>query len=453
MFDPAIHASRRARLIGQMRRGIAVIPTAPEAVRNGDSHYPYRYDSHFHYLTGFDEPEAVLVLIAGQGLPANGSPQAILFCREKNMEREIWDGYRHGPDAAKIAFSFDAAFPIAQLDDKLVELMGNQPALFHPVGANATWDARLLGLRSRVQEKARSGISAPNEIHDVRVLLDEMRLLKGSGELATMRRAAAISSAAHIRAMRATRPGRMEYEIEAELLHEFRRNGALAPAYPPIVAGGANACVLHYTGNNAALKDGDLLLIDAACELDGYAADITRTFPVNGKFSAAQKDVYEMVLAAQAAAIAAAKPGNHWNDPHDAALRVIAQGLLDLKLCSGSLDGVLESESYKRFYMHRTGHWLGMDVHDVGAYKVEGNWRPLQPGMTLTVEPGCYIRPADDVPQALWNIGIRIEDDVAITPQGCEVLTGAAPKTVMAIEELMDTSIRAQDTIARKGGI
>ncbi|MDE2309419.1 MAG: aminopeptidase P N-terminal domain-containing protein [Betaproteobacteria bacterium] len=431
MPEPATCASRRARLISLMRRGIAVIPTAPEAVRNGDAHYPYRYDSHFYYLTGFDEPEAVLVLVAG---PA---PQSILFCREKNPEREIWDGYRHGPDAAKAAFGFDAAFPIAQLDDRLTELMGNQPALFHPLGAHAAWDDRILALRAKVQAQSRSGITAPNEMHDVRMLLDEMRLLKDGEELAAMRRAAAISIAAHRRAMRATRPGRMEYEIEAELLHEFRHSGAQAPAYPPIVAGGANACVLHYVGNSAVLKEGDLLLIDAGCEVDGYAADITRTFPVNGKFSAAQKDVYEMVLAAQAAAIGAVRPGVRWNEPHDAALRVIAQGLLDFKLCSGSLDAVLESEGYKRFYMHRTGHWLGMDVHDVGAYKQDGAWRVLQPGMTLTVEPGCYIRPADDVPQAFWNIGIRIEDDVVVTAQGCEVLTKAAPKTVAAIEELM----------------
>jgi Xaa-Pro aminopeptidase len=431
MINPELFASRRTRLISKMRRGIAVIPTAPEVLRNGDAHYPYRFDSHFYYLTGFDEPEAVLVIIAGS------EPQSILFCREKNMEREIWDGYRHGPEAAKSTFCFDATFPIAQLDDKLSELMSNQPVLFHPVGKDAAWDARLLGLRSRVQEKARSGISAPNEIHDVRVFLDEMRLFKDSSELTPMRRAAGISSNAHIRAMRATRPGMKEYEIEAELLYEFRKNGAQSPAYTSIVAGGANACVLHYVGNDAQLKDGDLLLIDAACEMDGYAADITRTFPVNGKFSAAQKEVYEMVLAAQAAAIAVSRPGNHWNDPHDAALRIIAQGLIDFKLCSGSLDAVLESESYKRFYMHRTGHWLGMDVHDVGAYKVDGSWRELQPGMAFTVEPGCYIRPADDVPQELWNIGIRIEDNVVITEQGCEVLTEAAPKTVATIEELM----------------
>ena len=431
MFNTSLYASRRNRLISQMQRGIAVIPTAPEVLRNGDAHYPYRFDSHFHYLTGFDEPEAVLVLIAG------AVPQSILFCRAKDTEREIWDGFRHGPDGAKEKFGFDAAFPIAQLDDKLTGLMGNQPVLFHPLGAHAQWDNRILALRACVQAQARSGITAPNEIHDIRMLLDEMRLIKDSDELATMRRSAAISAAAHIRAMRTTRPGKMEYEIEAELLHEFRKNGAQAPAYTSIVAGGANACVLHYISNNAPLQDGELLLIDAACEVDGYAADITRTFPVNGRFNGAQKDVYELVLSAQVAAIAAARPGAHWNEPHDAAVRVLAQGFVDLKLCNGSVDTVLESGSYKRFYMHRTGHWLGMDVHDVGAYKLDNNWRALQPGMALTIEPGCYIRPADDVPQTFWNIGIRIEDDVAITAQGCEVLTEAAPKTVMAIEDLM----------------
>ncbi|CAH1208870.1 Xaa-Pro aminopeptidase [Candidatus Nitrotoga sp. BS] len=431
MFNTSLYASRRNRLINQMQRGIAVIPTAPEVLRNGDAFYPYRFDSHFHYLTGFDEPEAVLVLIAG------AVPQSFLFCRAKDMEREIWDGFRHGPDGAKEKFGFDAAFPIAQLDEKLTELMGNQSALFHPLGAHAPWDDRILALRASVQAKVRSGITAPNEIHDIRMLLDEMRLIKDSDELAIMRRSATISAAAHIRAMRATRPGKMEYELEAELLHEFRKNGAQAPAYTSIVAGGVNACVLHYISNNAQLQDGELLLIDAACEVDGYAADITRTFPVNGRFNGTQKDVYELVLTAQAAAIAAARPGSHWNEPHDAAVRVLAQGFVDLKLCNGSVDAVLESGSYKRFYMHRTGHWLGMDVHDVGAYKLDNHWRALQPGMTLTVEPGCYIRPADDVPQAFWNIGIRIEDDVAITAQGCEVLTESVPKTVTAIEDLM----------------
>jgi Xaa-Pro aminopeptidase len=431
MFKPSLYAGRRNRLINQMQRGIAVIPTAPEVFRNGDAHYSYRFDSYFHYLTGFDEPEAVLVLIAGS------APQSILFCRAKDMEREIWDGFRHGPAGAKEKFGFDAAFPIAQLDDTLATLMGNQPALFHPLGAHAPWDDRILALRARVQAQVRNGIAAPNEIHDIRMLLDEMRLIKDSDELAAMRRSATISAAAHIRAMCATRPGKMEYEIEAELLHEFRKNGAQAPAYTSIVAGGANACVLHYINNNAQLQDGELLLIDAACEIDGYAADITRTFPINGRFNGAQKDIYELVLSAQTAAIAAARPGLHWNEPHDAAVRVLAQGFIDLKLCHGSVDAVLESNSYKRFYMHRTGHWLGMDVHDVGAYKLDNNWRSLQPGMVLTIEPGCYIRPADDIPQAFWNIGVRIEDDVAITAQGCEVLTEAVPKTVTAIEDLM----------------
>ena len=431
MFNPALYQQRRTRLHQQMQRGIAIIPTAPEALRNGDAHYPFRFDSHFHYLTGFDEPESVLVIIAGD------KPQSILFCREKDMEREIWDGFRYGPDAACKLFGFDAAYPITHLDDKLTELMGNQSALFHPLGAHTAWDDRILALRTRVQAKSRSGITAPNEIHDVRMLLDEMRLIKDSSELDIMRRAATISSAAQVRAMRATQPGKMEYEIEAELLHEFRRNGASGPAYTSIVAGGTNACVLHYISNNAKLTDGDLLLIDAACELDGYAADITRTFPVNGKFSAAQKDAYEIVLAAQIAAIASARPGSHWNQPHDDALRVLVQGMIDLKLCKGSVDSVIESGDFKRFYMHRTGHWLGMDVHDVGNYKINEEWRDLLPGMALTVEPGLYIRPAENVPEALWNIGIRIEDDVVITEQGCEVLTHEVPKTVAEIEEIM----------------
>jgi Xaa-Pro aminopeptidase len=425
-FD--IYQQRRARLAQQMQRGIAVIPTATEALRNGDAHYPFRFDSHFHYLTGFDEPESVLVLITGS------ETKSILFCREKDLEREIWDGFRYGPQEAQKLFGFDAAYPIAQLDEKLVELMGNQPALYLPLGAQAVWDDRILALRTRVQSLARSGITAPNEIHDVRMALNEMRLIKDSVEISIMRRAATISSGAHRRAMQATRPGRMEYEIEAELLHEFRRHGAQAPAYTSIVAGGGNACVLHYINNNMKLKDGDLLLIDAGCEVDGYAADITRTFPVNGKFSAAQKDAYEIVLAAQLTAIAAARPGNHWNVPHDSAMRVLVQGMIDLKLCSGTVDSVIESGDYKRFYMHRTGHWLGMDVHDVGNYKIDNEWRDLTPGMALTVEPGLYIRPAENVPEALWNIGIRIEDDVVITEQGCEVITHEAPKTVAEIE-------------------
>jgi Xaa-Pro aminopeptidase len=430
-IDTTIYAKRRARLISNMQRGIAIIPTAPEVARNADTHYSYRHDSNFYYLTGFTEPEAVLVLVAG------ARPLSILFCREKNPDREIWDGYRYGPDAAQELFGFDAAYPVAQLDEKLTEMMGNQTALFYPLGVDAALDSRILMIRGAVREKIRSGIRAPDEIHDVRALLGEMRLIKDKQELDVMRRATAISTSAHKRAMRFTRPDQFEYQVEAELLHEFCSHGARNPAYTSIVAGGANACVLHYVGNNAKLRDGDLLLIDAGCELDGYASDITRTFPIGGKFSAEQKDVYEIVLAAQSAAIAAAKPKKTWDAPHNAALRVLAQGFIDLKLCHGSVDAVLESESYKKFYMHRTGHWLGMDVHDVGDYKIGDDWRPLQPGMVLTVEPGCYIRPADDVPLALWNIGIRIEDDVLITAKGNEVLTDAAPKTVKDIEKLM----------------
>ena len=431
MIDPNICAQRRTRLLNQMQQGIAIIPNAPEQQRNSDADYPYRFDSSFYYLSGFAEPESVLVLIAG------ASPLSILFCREKDMDREIWDGYRYGPDAAQEEFGFDAAYPIAQLDEKLIELMGNQPALLYPLGANATWDQRLLKLRDAVQKKVRSGIKAPDELRDVRALINEMRLFKDSHEIDILRRAAAISTGAHKRAMQFTRVGHFEYEIEAELLHEFCRNGARDPAYTSIVAAGANACVLHYIANNARLHDGDLLLIDAGCELGGYASDITRTYPVNGRFLGAQKDVYEIVLAAQAAAIAAALPGNNWEAPHHAALRILAQGFIDLKLCHGTVDGVLEDESYKKYYMHRTGHWLGLDVHDVGDYKTGDQWRALQPGMVLTVEPGCYIRPADDVPMALWNIGIRIEDDVVITDTGNEVLTDAAPKTVNEIEEVM----------------
>ncbi len=431
MSDSACYANRRKQLQTKMQHGIAIMPTAHEVVRNADTHYDYRYDSHFYYLTGFTEPEAVLVLVAGDKM------QSILFCREQNPEREVWDGHRYGPDAATEKFGFDAAYPITQLDEKLIEMMGNQPVLFYPVGTDTDWDARILKLREAVKEKARTGIRAPNEIRDVRELLDEMRLIKDMHELDIMRQAANISCDAHRRAMCFTRPGQFEYEVESELLHEFCRHGARHPAYTSIVAGGANACTLHYVGNNARLNDGDLLLIDAGCELDGYASDITRTFPVNGKFSTAQKDVYEIVLAAQTAAISAAKPDRQWNAPHEVALRVLAQGFIDLKLCQGSVESVLESESYKQFYMHRTGHWLGMDVHDVGEYKIGDQWRPLQSGMTLTVEPGCYIRPSDSVPKALWNIGIRIEDDVLITAQGNEVLTQAAPKTVSDIEEVM----------------
>jgi Xaa-Pro aminopeptidase len=429
--DSAVYQARRDRLVRSIGAGVAVIPTAPERVRNRDSHYPYRFDSHFYHLTGFGEPDAALVIVAGD------TPKSILFCRERNVERETWDGFRWGPQAARERFGFDEAHPIAALDEMMVQLLENQPALLYPLGADPEWDARTMRWLNAVRAKARAGVQAPERIQDVRALLDEMRLIKDAHELALMRRAASISSAAHRRAMQATRPGRYEYEIEAELLYEFRRNGAQFPAYWPIVAGGPNACVLHYVSNQAQLREGDLLLIDAGCELEGYASDITRTFPVSGKFGGAQRDVYQLVLAAQGAAMREIRPGNAWNAPHDAAVRVLAQGMLDLKLLSGGLDEVLEKESYKRFYMHRTGHWLGLDVHDAGEYKRDGQWRALAPGMTLTVEPGLYIRAADDVPERLRDIGVRIEDDVLVTDAGCEVITQGTPKQTAEIEALM----------------
>ncbi len=429
--DISSYSGRRARLMRAMGAGIAVVPTAPEKIRNRDTHYPYRYDSYFYYLTGFAEPDAALVLVGGK------EPKTLLFCRERNQEREIWDGFRHGPQAARERFGFDEAHPIESLDEALAAMLENQPALLYTVGADPDWDARAMKWLNAVRARARAGISAPDRIQEVRAFLDEMRLVKDAHELDIMRRSARIAASAHRRAMQRTRPGRNEYEIEAELLHEFRRSGAQFPAYWPIVAGGANACVLHYVSNDAPLHDGDLLLIDAGCELDGYASDITRTFPVNGRFAGAQREVYEVVLAAQLAAIDKVRPGNGWNEPHDAAVRVLAQGMIDLKLLPGSLDKVLESESYKRFYMHRTGHWLGLDVHDAGEYKRDGKWRALEPGMTLTVEPGLYIRPSEDVPRALRNIGVRIEDDVLVTQAGCEVLTAEAPKRIVDIEALM----------------
>jgi Xaa-Pro aminopeptidase len=368
---------------------------------------------------------------------AGPEPRSILFCREKHPERELWEGSRYGPDGARKTFGFDDAQPFAALDEALPKLMANQPALFYAPGLDPAWDVRILRWLNEVRAHARTGVTAPVEIRDLRVALDEMRLVKDAHEIATMRRAASISAGAHVRAMRATRPGAMEYEVEAELLYEFRRHGAQFPAYWPIVAGGANACVLHYRDNSERLADGDLLLIDAGCELDGYAADITRTFPVNGRFSGPQRDVYDLVLAAQAAAIAEVRPGHGWNAPHDAAVRVLAQGFIDLGLCSGTFDEVMEKELYKQFYMHRTGHWLGLDVHDAGDYKERGEWKPLVPGMTLTVEPGCYVRPADGVPERFWNIGVRIEDDALVTATGCEIVTSGAPKHADDIEALM----------------
>ena len=431
MFEVEQFRARRLRLIESMGSGAALIPTAPEATRNRDSHYPYRFDSYFYYLTGFQEPESMLLLIAGD------QPKSVLFCRDKDMEREIWDGFRHGPAGALNEFGFDEAYSISQLGEMVPKLLANQAQLYYSLGADAAWDARVTHWLNQLRAQGRSGVSAPSEIVDVRALVDEMRLFKSDYELDIMRRAAEISAGAHKRAMQITRPQMREYEVEAELLHEFYRNGSQAPAYTSIVAGGANACVLHYVANNAQLNNGELLLIDAGCELNGYASDITRTFPVNGKFSAAQKDLYDLVLASQAAAIEKIRPGSHWNEPHEAALDVLIRGFIDFGLCKGSPESVLESGDYRRFYMHRTGHWLGLDVHDAGEYKRDGEWRALEPGMTLTVEPGCYVRPAENVPEHFWNIGIRIEDDALVTASGCEIITAAAPKTVADIEALM----------------
>ncbi len=438
------YANRRARVLAQMRAqggGVAIIPTAPEVMRNADADYPYRHDSYFYYLTGFTEPEATLVLVAGD------DDQAILFCREKNEEREIWDGYRYGPDAAREAFGLDAAYPIASIDTELPKRMANAPALFYALGSSSRLDDQVKGWLNAVRAQVRAGVIAPSTAIDVRVILNEMRLVKDAHEIAIMQRAADITSGAHARAMRASRAGLREYHLEAELLHEFRRHGSQFPAYGSIVAAGPNACVLHYRAGDAELRDGELVLIDAGCELDSYASDITRTFPVNGRFSGPQKTLYEIVLDAQYAAIAATKPGSRFTDGHEAALKVLAQGMLDTGLLNknkvGSLDDVIANGDYRQFYMHRTGHWLGMDVHDVGDYRdpapagTEKPWRTLAPGMVLTIEPGIYVRPAEGVPEDFWHIGIRIEDDALVTPGGCDILTHKAPKTVAEIEAVM----------------
>jgi Xaa-Pro aminopeptidase len=438
------YSTRRAALLAQMQAqggGVAVIPTAPEVTRNRDADYPYRHDSYFYYLSGFTEPDAVLVLVAGK------QNQSILFCRDKNLEREIWDGFRYGPAVAREKFGFDAAFAIEQLDQEMPALLADAGAVFYALGQNEKRDAQLQGWLQGVRAMSRSGVETPAGVYDVQRLLDQMRLIKDEHEIVAMARAGDISAAAHCRAMRMSRPGLREYQLEAELLHEFRFNGAQAPAYGSIVAAGANACVLHYQAGATELKDGDLVLIDAGCEFDSYAADITRTFPANGKFSGPQKTLYEIVLAAQNAAIAETGPGKRFMDGHDAAVRVLTQGMLDTGLLdgnkTGNLDDAIASGAYRQFYMHRTGHWLGMDVHDVGDYRdaatvgAERPWRTLEAGMVVTVEPGIYVRPAADVPEQYWNIGIRIEDDALVTPDGRRILSSAAPNAVADIEALM----------------
>jgi Xaa-Pro aminopeptidase len=439
----AVHADRRARVLAQMQPGaVAVLGTAPEVMRNGDSPYPYRHDSYFYYLSGFAEPDSVLVLVAAlDARPA----RAILFCRAKDPDHEIWDGFRYGPDAARTAFGFDEAYPVDELDARMVGILSNAPALHYAPGHSAALDAQITGWLKGVRALGRTGVTAPATTHNLLMLLDEMRLLKDAHEVDLMARAGAISAAAHVRAMRATRPGMIEYEIEAELLHEFRRNGAQAPAYSSIVASGPNACVLHYIANDRRILDGELVLIDAGCEIDGYAGDITRTYPANGRFTAPQRTLYDLVLRAQAAALAAVRPGQPYSDIHNAAVRVLTEGMLDLGLLDkrkvGSVDDAIDTRAFAQFYMHGTGHWLGMDVHDVGVYRdlalSEKPSRALQPGMALTVEPGIYVRPADGVPEQYWNIGIRIEDDVVVTDTGARILTDGVPKDVAEIEAWM----------------
>ena len=458
------YAARRARLAQQLGpRAVAVIPTAPERARNRDSDFPYRHDSYFYYLTGFTEPNATLVLRTD----AQGQPHGTLFCQPKDLEREIWDGYRLGPEAAVATLGIDAAFSQALIDQEMPALLDGADVVAYLFATHAGLEGRIAGWLDGVRARTRLGAVTPSRQLDACTLLDEMRLVKDAHELAIMRRAAQISAQAHVRAMQeSARLLRMgadarEYHLEAELLHEFRRHGSQFPAYTSIVAAGANACVLHYRADTAPLRPGELVLIDAGCELDGYASDITRTFPADGRFSAEQRAVYDVVLAAQQAAVDATAPGRRFNDAHQAALEVLAQGLLDLGILDrskvGGLQDVLEQRAYQPFYMHRTGHWLGMDVHDCGSYVepseadqtqerfdplsgktvLERSSRILQPGMVTTIEPGLYIRPSDTVPERFWHIGIRIEDDAVLTDSGCELITRGVPVDADEIEALM----------------
>ena len=427
--------------------GIAVIATAPELARNRDSDFPYRHDSDFYYLTGFEEPGATLVMkVASSG--KSYQLESHLFCRPKDLEREIWDGIRLGPEAAPEILGIEFAHSNQELDQKLGELLADHDAVYVRLAESAEADRRIRHWMKQVRGQARSGINPPSEFHDIETLIHEMRLFKDIHEIEIMRRAAAISARAHIRAMQACKPGMREYQLEAELLHEFRNSGSQSVAYNSIVAGGANACILHYRAGSTELLSGELCLIDAGCELDGYASDITRTFPVNGKFTGPQRALYDITLAAQEAAIAVTKPGNTFMQPHEAALKVLTQGLLDEKLLKltelGSLENAIETAAYRRFYMHRTSHWLGMDVHDVGSYREsmpsseeQKPWRILKSGMVITIEPGLYVRPADDIDQAFWNIGIRIEDDAVITESGCELISRGVPVKADEIEALM----------------
>lgn len=426
---------RRDRLAEQIgSNSIAIIETSPVAMRNRDADYKYRADSSFYYLTGFAEPEAVAVIETfGSGEEYSYS----LFCRERDREMEIWHGYRAGVDGAVDDFDADEAYAIELLDEEILEKLLDKEKLFYRIGHRAEFDARVAKWVVDANGESRKGTAAPAQLIQLDRILDEMRLHKDAEEIALMQIAANISAEAHTQAMKAVKPSMMEYALEAELNYIFGKNGCV-PSYNSIVGGGENACILHYVENNKELKDGDLVLIDAACEYEFYASDITRTFPVNGKFSPEQKALYQVVLDAQIAAIDAVRIGNSYKEPHHVAVRILVQGLLDLGIMQGELDDIIAKESFRQFYMHGTGHWLGMDVHDVGAYKQNGEWRTYEEGMVVTVEPGLYIAPDDETVDAKWRgIGIRIEDDIVATKQGPLVLTKNVVKTIEDIEALM----------------
>jgi len=420
------------RMVGQ--GGIVILPSAPVRTRSRDVEYRFRQDSDFYYMTGFAEPEAVAVLVPGR---ANG--EYLLFCREKDAAREQWDGKRAGQTGAVEHFGADDAFPIDDLDDILPGIMESCNRVYYTMGMYAEFDTRMAEWVNTLRSKLSRGVHTPQEFVALDHLLHDMRLYKSRSEISAMRKSAKVAVEAHKRAMKVTRPGLFEYEVEAEFIHEYRQNDA-SHSYSPIVGGGKNACILHYVENNAELKDGDLLLIDAGCELDYYASDITRTFPVNGRFSPEQRALYEIVLEAQEAAIEKTVIGNHWNEPHDAAVRTITKGLKKLGILEGSLPRLIKDGAYTPYYMHRTGHWIGMDVHDVGDYKVGDEWRMLEAGMVTTVEPGIYTTNSRKIPKAFRNIGIRIEDDVAITAKGPDVLTKGLVKDPDDIESLMNSA-------------
>lgn len=429
-------ARRRRQLMRMMGRdAIAILPAAPVHHRNGDVEYAYRQDSDFWYLTGFPEPESVAVLIPGR-------PQGeyVLFVRDRDPTRELWDGGRAGPDGAVSRFGADDAFPIDDVDEILPGLLESRSRVYYTMGLQPEFDQRVVGWVNGLRAQAKHGLHTPQEFVALDHWLHDMRLYKSRGELDAMRTSARIAVDAHRRAMRRAAPGVMEYEVAAEIVHEFHRRRA-ETSYHPIVGGGANACILHYRDNAAPLRDGDLLLIDAGCEYDCYASDITRTFPVNGRFSPAQRALYQVVLDAQYAAIAKCRAGNHWNEPHDAAVRAITQGLVKLGLLEGRVPKLVKDGAYREYFMHRTGHWLGMDVHDVGDYKVGDQWRVFEPGMVLTVEPGIYVNPrAKGAPKEFRGIGIRIEDDVAITRGEPDVLTGELVKEPDAVEAFVQAA-------------